>query len=115
MFDANIRYRGNGDKFFAEIGTLDEDSFMYCMGVRESEILVFCTMIDNDKDNNHYNPLVKVFLRGGGGFIVRPSYDKVSYSTFFVYAGNADLKGFLPQDEEKLLPVAKQILKELSL
>ena len=116
MFDANMRHLPNGHKFFAETYTVDKDSYLYCVGVRESDKLIYCVMLDNDEENDHDNPLIRVYKKDDTHFITRSQEDGDElWSTWIVYAGDATLEGFLPQDKATLIPIAKQILKELQL
>lgn len=116
MFDANMRHLPNGHKFFAETGNIDKNSQMYKNGFREKDTLVYCVMLDNDEDNDHDNPLVMMYRKDGVSFYEKSQENGDElWSTWLVYAGDATLKGFLPQDKDTLIPIAKQILEGLQL
>tara|TARA_R100000541_G_C1897352_1_gene83949 strand:+ start:16039 stop:16386 length:348 start_codon:yes stop_codon:yes gene_type:complete len=112
MFDANLRHLPNGHKFFAEVWGCKKECSLYKLGVRKEDELVLCEMLDNDEENDHMNPTVRFFFKGNTAEIKSWENEEKLLSTWIVYAGDYDLKGFLPQDEERLIPLAMKLLME---
>lgn len=112
MFDANLRHLPNGHKFFAEVGNCEKGCSLYKLGVRKEDELVLCEMLDNDEENDHINPTVRFLFKGNTAEIRSWEEGEKLISTWLVYAGDYDLEGFLPQDEERLIPLARKLLME---
>lgn len=112
MFDSNLRHLPNGHKFFAEVLGCENGCSLYEMGVRKEDELVLCEMLDNDEENDHMNLTVIFFFKGNTSEIKSCEEKEELLSTWIVYAGNSDLTGFLPQDEERLIPLAMKLLME---
>lgn len=117
MFDANMRHLSNGLIFFAEVFSVKKDSSLHKFGYREND-LVLCKMIDNDEGNDHVNPTVKFYINGNVIECKSWEDDEKLFSTWVVFAGcyeDGELQSFLPQDEDRLKPLAMELLKENSL
>jgi hypothetical protein len=112
MFDANLRHLPNGHKFFAEIWGCSETCSLYKLGIRKEDVLVLCEMLDNDEENDHENPTIRVFCESDSIVIDLKVEDDNHYSMLLIYAGDYDLKGFLPKDKERLIPLARKLLEE---
>ncbi len=112
MFDANLRHLPNGHKFFTEVWGCKKGCSLYKLGVCKEGELVFCEMLDNDEENDHMNPTVKFYFKGNTAEIKSWEEDENPLSYWAIYAGDYDLKGFLPQDKERLIPLAKKILED---
>lgn len=114
MFDANMRHLSNGLIFFAETFSVKSNSSLAKFGYREND-LVLCEMIDNDEENDHANPTVKFYNKGNTLECKSWEDDEKLFSTWVVFAGcyeDNKLQSFLPQDEDRLKPLAMKLLKE---
>ena len=89
MFDANMRYIKRGERFFAEVGSIDKNDKLYAFGLRAGDV-VMCHMLNDSPDN----PLVDIIICGK----IRTTSDS-NYNTWIRYAGNIDGKsGFIKND-----------------
>lgn len=85
MFDANMRYIRSGNRFFAELTSLDkEDKTKH--GLKRHDV-VLCYMVTE----SHENPTVIMMVNGDH---VEVSSDASGYS-WFVYAGRPNGNGFI--------------------
>lgn len=114
MFDANMRHLSNGLIFFAEVFTVKVNSSLGEFGYNEND-LVLCEMLDNDEENDHNNPTVKFYNKGETLDCKSWEDGEDLFSTWIVFAGcyeDGELQSFLPQDEDRLKPLAMELLKE---
>lgn len=115
MFDANMRHLPNGSIFFAEVFTVKKDSRLGKFGYNKND-LVLCEMLDNDEENDHNNSKVRFYNKGKTLDCKSWGDGGELFSTYWiVFAGcyeDGELKSFLPQYEERLKPIAMELLKE---
>lgn len=85
MFDANMRYIGSGNRFFAELTSLDEED-KTGHGLRRHDV-VLCYMVTQ----GHENPTVIMMVDGKH----LPVSCNDSGHSWFVYAGRPNGSGFI--------------------
>jgi hypothetical protein len=98
MFDANMRYIKSGNRFFAELNSLDEDD-KTDHGLSSGDV-VLCYMVTA----GHKNPTVIMMTEGKH---IPVSCNTSRYS-WFVYAGSPDGSGFI---DDKVKAKALKIMK----
>ena len=97
MFDANMRYIRSGQRFFAELTSLDEED-KTGHGLNSHDV-VLCYMVTQ----GHENPTVIMMI---GGLYVPVSCSSSGFS-WFVYAGRPNGGGFI---EKKVKAKALKLL-----
>ncbi len=106
MLDANARHLPKGLEFFLEVHSVDKESKIHQLGIRQGDVIL-CTMMDESPDN----PEITIHLESGDAtYKSNPLIDTFNW---LVYAGRKDLTQFLEHDPFGALPKAKEILKRL--